>query len=56
MLMEQTFGMLTENMRILLKEINMFLQNVYDIVITCISLHYMCIIYKGEFDMTWVRK
>lgn len=56
MLMEQTFGILTESWRILFKLINMPLQNVYEIVIACTSLHNMCIIYEDEFDTTWARK
>lgn len=42
--------------RILLKWIEVSLQNLSDLVTTCICLHNLCIINGDEFNMRWAKK
>jgi hypothetical protein len=50
MAVERAFGMLKGRWRILLKRIDMPLQNVPVVVEACICLYNMCIIHRDDFD------
>jgi hypothetical protein len=56
MAVERAFGMLKERWRILLKQIDMSLQNVPVIVEACICLHNLCIIHRNDFNKGRVRR
>jgi hypothetical protein len=56
MAMERTFGILKGRWRILLKQIDMPLKHIPDLVTACICLHNLCIIYGNNFDMKWVEE
>jgi hypothetical protein len=49
--MERTFGMLKSKFKILLKEVNIPLHHMPNLVMTCISLHNMHIVDSNGFDM-----
>ena len=55
MAVEKAFGILKDRWHILLKRIDMPLQNVLDIVTTSLCLHNLCILENDEFDMNWAR-
>ena len=55
MVVERAFGILKGRWRILLKRIDMPLQNVPDIVIASLCLHNLCILENDDFDMDWAR-
>lgn len=49
MCVERAFGMLKGRWRILLKRIDVALENVPDLVSTCLMLHNICIVFGDEF-------
>jgi hypothetical protein len=51
MLVERTFGMLKSEFKILLKEVNIPLHHMPNLVTTCICLHNMHIVNSNGFDM-----
>ena len=55
MTVERVFGILKGRWRILLKRIDMPLQNVLDIVTASLCLHNLCILENDDFDMDWAR-
>ena len=55
MAVERAFGILKDRWRILLKRIDMPLQNVPDIVTASLCLHNLCILENDDFDMDWAR-
>ena len=55
MAVEKAFGILKGRWRILLKRIDMPLQNVPDIVTASLCLHNLCILENDDFDMDWAR-
>ena len=55
MSIERAFGILKNRWRILLKRIDMPLQNVPDIVTTSLCLYNLCILENDNFDMDWTR-
>ena len=55
MAVEKAFGILKGRWHILLKRIDMPLQNVLDIVTTSLYLYNLCILENDDFDMDWVR-
>ena len=56
MAVERAFGILKGRWRILLKRIDVSLENVPDIVTACICLHNLCLIHIDGFDMQWVKQ
>ena len=56
MVVERAFGCLKGRWRILLKRIDVPLENLPDLVTTCICLHNLCIIHGDGFNMQWARK
>ena len=55
MVVEKAFGILKDRWHILLKRIDMPLQNVPDIVTASLCLHNLCILENDDFDMDWAR-
>ena len=55
MAVERAFGILKGRWRILLKRIDMPLQNVPDIVTASLCLRNLCILENDDFDMDWAR-
>ena len=55
MTVERAFGILKGRWHILLKRINMPLQNVPDIVTASLCLYNLCILENDDFDMDWAR-
>ena len=51
MAVERAFGILKGRWRMLLKRIDMPLQNIPDIITACLCLHNLCIIHGDEFDL-----
>ena len=56
MAIERAFGILKRRWRILLKRIDIPLDNVPDIVTACICLHNLCLIHNDGFDMRWAKQ
>jgi hypothetical protein len=56
MVVERAFGILKGRWRILLKRIDMPLENIGDIVTACICLHNLCIIHGDIFNEKWAKK
>ena len=56
MAVEKAFGILKGRWRILLKQIDMPLPHVPNVVTTCICLHNLCIILGDSFDMQWAKQ
>jgi hypothetical protein len=57
MCVERAFGMLKGRWRILLKRIDVALENVLDLVSTCLMLHNICIVFGDEFWRTeWMQE
>ena len=55
MAVEKAFGILKGRWRILLKRIDMPLQNVPDIVTATLCLYNLCILENDDFDMDWAK-
>ena len=55
MAVERAFGILKGRWHILLKRIDMPLQNVPDIVTASLCLHNLCILENDDFDMDWAK-
>ena len=55
MAVERAFGILKGRRHILLKRIDMSLQNVPKIVTVSSCLHNLCILKNDDFDMNWTR-
>ena len=55
MVVERAFGILKGRWYILLKRIDMPLQNMPDIIIASLCLHDLCILENDDFDMDWAR-
>ena len=55
MAIERAFGILKSRWRILLKNIEISLQNVPDTVSASLYLHNLCILENDDFDMDWAR-
>ena len=56
MAVERAFGILKERWRVLLKQIDMPLRNLPDIVTACLCHHNLCIIEDDEFSIDWAKK
>ena len=56
MAVEQTFSCLKGRWRILLKQIDVPLQNLPNLVTTYICLHNLCIIHGDGFNMRWATE
>jgi hypothetical protein len=56
MVVERAFGILKGQWRILLKQIDMPLKHIPDLVIACICLHKLCIIHSDKFVMKWAKE
>ena len=56
MAVERAFGILKGRWRILLKNVDVQLENVPDIVTACICLHNLCLIHSDGFDMQWAKQ
>ena len=55
MAIERAFGVFKGRWHILLKRIDMSLQNVPDIITASLCLHNLCILENDDFDMDWAR-
>ena len=51
MVIEKAFGILKERWKILLKRIDVSLENVPHLITACICLHNLCLIHGDGFDM-----
>lgn len=53
---ERAFGMLKARFRILLKRCEMNLMHVPNMVVSCLTLHNICIVHGDAFDPLWVQE
>lgn len=53
---ERAFGMLKARFRILLKRCDMNLMHVPNMVVSCLTLHNICIVHGDAFDPLWVQE
>jgi hypothetical protein len=56
MVLKKVFGILKGQWRILLKILDMSLQNIPEVITNCICVHNLCIIHGDSFDMKWTQK
>jgi hypothetical protein len=54
MYIEQAFGILKGRWKIIMKQFDVLLRMVHDIVCTCIVLHNLYITIKDSFYKTWI--
>jgi hypothetical protein len=55
MAVERAFGMLKGKWRIQLKNIDMSLHSISDMITACLCLHNLCIIHADEFEINWAK-
>jgi hypothetical protein len=56
MAIEKAFNMLKGRWRILFKRVDITLSHIPNLIIVCLSIHNLCIIHKGNFNMQWAKE